>query len=187
MALFGNNQNDDKPGSKNATKIKSKSRPHDCKTCGNPRARHPKGKCFEDPKNLELKKNWEAKYSKKWTNFKDYKKLISIATDDDDNEFPRFGGLTCRKQHSFVGKISDRWIPDTGASSHIANSLEKFDTYEEVKNLPLINTASGPVRPKGMGTVILQCRLSNGDNNPFVLKEGRRIHETRRFVWTTWS
>ena len=70
----------------------------------------------------------------------------------------------------FVANNSDRWLPDTGASSHIANSLDKFDYYEEVPNLPLITTANGPAQPRGLGTVTLHCKLSNVEDNLFELK-----------------
>ena len=70
-----------------------------------------------------------------------------------------------------VVKSSDRWIPDTGASTHIANSLDKFDNYKEVQDLPLIATANGPIRPRGLGTVTLQCQLSYGENKPFELRD----------------
>ena len=68
---------------------------------------------------------------------------------------------------------SDQWIYDTGAGCHIVNSLNKYDenTYKEIRSLPLINTASGPIRPRGKGTVTLQCVLSNGDIAPMKCKD----------------
>lgn len=50
MALFGSNQNGPKPKSGDSGKNRSRLKPHDCKICGNPKARHAKGKCFEDTK-----------------------------------------------------------------------------------------------------------------------------------------
>ena len=41
----------------------------------------------------------------------------------------------------------DRWLFYIGADEHIANSLKKFNTYEERLDLPFMNTANGPVRP----------------------------------------
>ena len=176
MAVFGNNHREsNKPKSGNPEKPKNRSRPIDCKVCGNPRARHAKGKCFEDPTNKELRREWELKKNKKWLNFSDFKKLenhkeITNQNESNDIDTPRFGGLPCINLSGLSVKNSDRWIPDTGATTHISNSLDKFETFEEISGLPLIATASGPVRPRGAGNVILQCRLSNGKNNPFELK-----------------
>ncbi|KAI0990841.1 hypothetical protein K3495_g17346, partial [Podosphaera aphanis] len=171
MALFGKvHGSDEKSGSGNQDKIKNKSKPFHCKFCGNRKARHLKGKCFEDPKNKDLRKQWEIKNNKKWKNFNDLKNSnnnkgkAKADADDDDSETPRFGGLSCINLSGLVAKNSDRWLPDTGASSHIANCLDKFDSYVEVKDLPQIATASGLVKPRGLGTVTLQCRLSNGKN-----------------------
>ncbi|KAI0995000.1 hypothetical protein K3495_g13181, partial [Podosphaera aphanis] len=132
--------------------------------------------CFEDPRNKGLLKQWEAKHKKKWIRFKDRSNGNSsekgkIKDVDSDDDTPRFGGLACIDMSVFIAKNSDRWLPDTGATSHIANSLDKFDSYNEVPNLPPIITANGPIQPRGLGTVTLQCKLSNGKNNPFKLKD----------------
>ena len=177
MALLGNQKNAaNSSGSGSHVKGNYRPKPFDCKICGNPKARHAKGKCFEYPKNKELLKQWEQKNGKKWRSFRDISKEIKdpgeknkiIANNTDS---PRFGGLTCLNMRGFVSKNSERWILDTGASSHIANSVDKFDCYKEVHNLPLIATANGPIRPRGLGTVTLQCKLSNGMNNPFELRD----------------
>ena len=68
---------------------------------------------------------------------------------------------------------SEFWIYNTGASCHITNSLDKFDkgTYTSIDDLCLINTASGPIRPRGKGTVTLQCVNSSGAIYPYKLKD----------------
>lgn len=178
MTLYGShkNNNENKAGSSQNGKSKLRPRPIDCKVCGNPKARHAKGKCLEDPKNKDLLKQWEERHKKKWRKFKDQKANNASEKGksrdiESDNDVPRFGGLPCINMTVYVTKNSDRWLPDTGATSHIANTLDKFDHYKEVANLPLIATANGSIRPRGIGTVTLQCKLSNGENNPFELKD----------------
>ena len=167
MALYGNhNKNDSKSGANQNGKNKPRPRPIDCKTCGNPKARHAKGKCLEDPRNRDLLKQWEEKHNKKWRKFRDLKAInvsgIGKSKDSESNDdVPRFGGLACINMSVYIAKNSDRWLPDTGATSHITNSLEKFDHYKEVSNLPMIATANGSIRPRGIGTVTLHFKLSN--------------------------
>lgn len=60
------------------------------------------------------------------------------------------------------GTVRNRWLYDTGASEHVANDLSQYDSYEERGNLQIMHTANGPVRPLGIGTVSLDCPLSNG-------------------------
>lgn len=104
--------------SNNQKKGKSRPKPIDCRICGNPKARHAKGKCLEDPKNKELLKQWEQRHKKKWVKFKDQRtgnisgkgKNKDIDSDDD---IPRFGGLACINLSAHVARNSDRWLPDT--------------------------------------------------------------------------
>ncbi len=46
----------------------------------------------------------------------------------------------------------------------------KFNTYKERSNLVLINTANGLVRPRGIGTIILQLPLLLGVVKAFRIK-----------------
>ncbi|KAI1006219.1 hypothetical protein K3495_g2001 [Podosphaera aphanis] len=96
MALNGKNRgNKEKSETDTQRKSKFRPKPTPCNICGNPKARHSEGKCFEDPKNKDLRKQWEKANNK---------------NSDDDN--PRFGGLTCITLSGLVAKSSDRWILD---------------------------------------------------------------------------
>ena len=91
MALFGkNNVDGSKSGTSNGEGSKPKHRTYNYNICVNPKARHAPGKCLEDPKNKDLRKQWELKNNKKWKKFSDYKKnhihnnkKVSLKEDDD--------------------------------------------------------------------------------------------------------
>lgn len=68
---------------------------------------------------------------------------------NDDVESPRFEGLTCMNQSISVKKKS---ITSLDPHIHISNSLQICDPYQEIENLPLLNTARGAAHSaKGKG------------------------------------
>lgn len=59
MALFGNNYLHEKVEADRHKKSEGRSKPVNFKINHDPKARHEKAKCFEDPKNKDLRKQWE--------------------------------------------------------------------------------------------------------------------------------
>jgi hypothetical protein len=93
--------------------------------------------CLEN--NKEKRDEWERK------NHIEKKKN---GAKDEGNDSKSYFDLVAFSMPAKSNTISrDRWLFDTGADEHIANSLEKFDTYEERMDLPFMNTANGLVRP----------------------------------------
>ncbi|KAI0993347.1 hypothetical protein K3495_g14837, partial [Podosphaera aphanis] len=169
-----------KANSKGKEKSKSNPKTYDCKTCGNPKAKHPQEKCFENPENRNAKLAWEKKNKKSWKPFKGSKSKSNSDSNDSRASFFNDGYVALSDSITVVmakdknpSSKSNLWIYDTGAGCHIANSLDKFDegTYTEIDKLPVINTASGPIRPRGKGTVTLQCIISNDEIVPMKCRE----------------
>jgi hypothetical protein len=67
------------------------------------------------------------------------------------------------------GSGRNRWLYDTGASEHIANDLSQFNSYKERGDVKIMQTANGPVRPLGIGTVRLDCPKSNDKSTKLIL------------------
>ena len=169
-----------------------------CSGCGMEKPRHPPADCFTT--NHEKRKAWEKEHDKKWIIMKNGKKVDGSdskskkskkdkdkdkgkkkdneKSESDDDE-PRFGGYTgSRYALTTEYKItkamsvlkSMRWLVDTRADQYFCYSREQFDSYTQNTNMTSINTANGPSRPLGSGTVVLQCILSNGKTVPLTLK-----------------
>jgi hypothetical protein len=54
-------------------------------------------------------------------------------------------------------------IHDSGATSHVSNCLESFETYDEVLPGQFIHGLSGKMPIVGKGTVLLQTGLPEGE------------------------
>jgi len=54
-------------------------------------------------------------------------------------------------------KTKDGWILDSGASVHFTMHKQDFIDFEEIRDSPIVRTASAknPLRIKGKGTIIL--------------------------------
>lgn len=56
----------------------------------------------------------------------------------------------------------NRWLSDSGATTHVTNDRGDFSDYVESANLPEVETANGWAKPQGTGTVMIRTLLSNG-------------------------
>jgi hypothetical protein len=119
-----------------------------------PKPRHSPQDCLEN--NKEKRDEWERKNGKKWTPYRKHIKKKKNGAKDEGNDSKNYFDLVAFSMPAKSNTVSrDRWLFDIGADEHIANSLEKFDTYEERMDLPFMNTANGLVRPQGCGLVRL--------------------------------
>ena len=62
------------------------------------------------------------------------------------------------------------WLVDTGASEHMCHNLDAFHTFTESTSLGLIETASGTIKPQGLGCVKLIVRKTTGEKTTLELK-----------------
>lgn len=65
----------------------------------------------------------------------------------------------------------DNWLVETGASEHMCHNQEAFSTLKKSLSLKLIETASGTIKPQGIGRVKLTVRKTTGESATLELKE----------------
>ena len=154
-------------GKKDKNKSGEHKKQSKCKGCGQPNPKHMEDNCLQT--NKEKRKEWEKKNGKKWVPWSKYQEQKekedkahkkSKESDSEDEHFlmPIFS--TAKKAYNAIDR--DRWLPDTGATDHIANSKSQFDTYRDDDHLPYVDTANGKSKPQGIGTVVLRCPKSSG-------------------------
>jgi hypothetical protein len=145
-----------------------------CKHCKQPNPRHSESDCMEI--NLEKRKAWEEKTSKKWVPYSEYskkkedsKKKTPAPDKSDDGKDTTFGfAAFTTGSTAFLSLNQDRWLADSGANGHVANNRARFDTFKEIPMGP-VDTAGGPVIPVGIGTVKLYLPKSNGGRTELTL------------------
>jgi hypothetical protein len=64
----------------------------------------------------------------------------------------------------------DKWLADSGADKHVANSKAIFDTYEDCQMGP-VDTARGVVIPPGKGLVKLWVKKTDGTDTELILQD----------------
>jgi hypothetical protein len=143
-----------------------------CKNCENPNARHEPENCFVT--NKKLRQEWEQRIGKKFTPFNalsnksnKLKKAKNDNSSDEEDEDRQFGKnattYICVQLNHLRSPIQNGTLFDTRAETHIASSIEEFNsgTYETSLTLPSIDTASGITKPLSQGERTLQCAMRN--------------------------
>lgn len=71
-----------------------------------------------------------------------------------------------------VSRDNENWYIDNGATSHVTNRADIFQTYEHFNENFTATTAAGKVRPEGKGTVQLRGYVN-----------GKQIDMSLQDVW----
>jgi hypothetical protein len=74
------------------------------------------------------------------------------------------------KQGALLSLYRERWLADSGADRHVYNNLALFTDYQEC-DIRLVDTADGPIKPPGFGTVKLRVKKSNSNDFELILKD----------------
>jgi hypothetical protein len=98
-----------------------------CKYYKQPNPRHSESDCMEI--NLEKRKAWEEKTSKKWVLYSEYskkkedskKKTLASDKSEDGNTTFGFIAFTTRSI-AFLSLNQDRWLADSSVNRHVANN-----------------------------------------------------------------
>ena len=126
--------------------------------------------------NTEKRKEWEAKTGKEWIPYSEYKKTKKEADKkkDDDSDDGLNGGFMAKETQGgstvMLRFNQDKWLADSGADNHVANSKAVFDTYEDCQMGP-VDTAEGVVIPPGKGSVKLWVKKTDGTDTELILRD----------------
>jgi hypothetical protein len=164
---------DSKDKDKKGRDKKDKKKDKRCKNCGQPNPKHSEENCMAT--NTEKRKEWEAKTGKKWIPYSEYKKKEADAKKkDDDSDDDLNGGFMFKTQDKGSTALlrfnQDKWLADSGADNHVANSKAVFDTYEDCLMGP-VDTAGGVVIPPGKGSVKLLVKKTDGTDTELILRD----------------
>jgi len=72
--------------------------------------------------------------------------------------------------HYHSSSYRDKWLVNTGADEHGTNDLTRFTSFNHIEDLPIIAITDGPVRPLGIGDVVIKVLLSTGKTRDILLK-----------------
>lgn len=161
-----------------------------CKHCGQSNPNHEAEDCLDH--NTEKRKAWEAEHKKKWIpraewlkNKNKGKKPSNSKNNDSDDDILNTGFMAQGikpiesirhvdsakpKQGALLSLFRERWLADSGADGHVCNNLALFTDYQECDMRP-VDTADGPIKPPGFGTVKLRVKQSTGDDFELILKD----------------
>jgi hypothetical protein len=143
---------------------------HKCINCENPNAYHKPDDCFAT--NLEKRQAWEEQSGRKYVPWKDLKKDQNNGSSGDSYS------LVLKTQAFGSGSsattfYSNHWLGDTGADGNVTNNLAWLKSYTPISqdSERTVDTANGPTRPLGTGTVHLRALKSDGSIQLIILND----------------